>query len=116
AAREFVGRLRRRGRAARYPGVTMKMRVAVVLVALAAWPLPARAEHARIDLRVSRLDPATGQIKEEATASVDVEPPAGGRNPPLLIKVKAAEPLALQFIFTNTYPHAVIKDVTVRYF
>jgi hypothetical protein len=32
------------------------------------------------------------------------------------LKVKANDPLVLQFIFINTYPHGDIKDVTVKYF
>ena len=47
---------------------------------------------------------------------MDREPPAGGRNERPLAKVKAGEPLALQFFLTNTYPHGVKKDVTVRYY
>ncbi len=94
----------------------MRPACVLALLALAAWPLTARAEHADIDLRVIRVDAANGQDKEEAQASADREPPAGGRNPRPLLKVKVNEPLVLQFVFTNTYPHGVKKDVTVRYF
>jgi hypothetical protein len=90
--------------------------VAITLLALAAWPLAARAEHANIDLRVIRLDPNTGASADETTAYADTEPPLGGILPRPLAKVKVNEPLALQFILTNTYPHGENKDVTVRYF
>ncbi len=86
------------------------------LAVLTAWPLAVRAEHADIDLRAIRVDPATGQDKEEVHASADREPPQGGRNPRPLLKVKVNEPLVLQFLFVNTYPHGEKKDVTVRYF
>ncbi len=76
----------------------------------------ARAEHARIDLRVSQRDAATGTMKDQATASMDVEPPLGGINNRPLAKVRAREPLVVQFFFTNTYPHATIKRARVRYF
>lgn len=67
------------------------------------------AEHASIDLRVSRPG-------EEVAAGADVEPPAGGWNEPPVLTVKVNEPLVLQFIFTNTYPHKVVEDVRVRYY
>jgi len=79
-------------------------------------PCIASAEHATINLRVFRVDPATGQSTEEVAAIADQEPPAGGVQPRPLIKVKAREPLVFQFILVNTYPHGINKDVTVRYF
>jgi hypothetical protein len=83
---------------------------------LILWQVPARAEHADIDLRVFHYDPATGMLKGESSAHADEDPPAGGVNPRPLLKVKANEPLVLQFVFINTYPHGDIKDVTVKYF
>jgi len=71
-----------------------------------------RAEHANIDLRVIRQ----GEQREEVTAGADEDPPAGGENTPPVIKVKVNEPLVLQFILTNTYPHKVIEQVHVRYY
>jgi hypothetical protein len=68
-----------------------------------------RAEHARIDLSVSRKG-------KEVTASADREPPAGGRNEPPVLKVTVNEPLVFQFFLTNTYPHGVIEHVRVRYY
>jgi hypothetical protein len=94
----------------------MKWSYLLALGALTLWPLPARSEHARIDLRVIRLDVKTGQNRDEISASADTEPPLGGLNPRPLFKAKVAEPLALQFLLTNTYPHGVKKDVTVRFF
>src|SRR5712691_8214408 len=88
----------------------------LALLIVVGWPLAAGAEHANIDLRVLRLDPESGKSVGEAKASADEEPPAGGVNPRPLLKVKADEPLALQFILTNTYPHGNLKDVAVRYF
>jgi hypothetical protein len=76
----------------------------------------AYAEHASIDLRVYRYDLASGSIKDQAHASMDSDPPVGGLNPRPLLRVKAKEPLVLQFFYTNTYPHAEVKDVTIRYF
>jgi hypothetical protein len=47
---------------------------------------------------------------------MDHDPPEGGSNPRPLLKVKAGDPLVLQFFFTNTYPHKDLKDATIRYF
>ncbi|HBI42835.1 MAG TPA: hypothetical protein DDY78_08245 [Planctomycetales bacterium] len=85
-------------------------------LALAALPFSARAEHARIDLKLIHIDSNTGADGDSVSAAADQEPPQGGFNERPILKVKAGEPLALQFVFTNTYPHGVIKDATVRYY
>lgn len=92
------------------------MRLSWLLVCLipVAWPLSVRAEHAEIDLKLIRLASDKGAEEEVATAHMDTEPPLGGRNPRPLGEVKVGEALALQFFLTNTYPHGVKKDVTVR--
>jgi hypothetical protein len=93
----------------------MKLSFVFALSALAAWPVCAQAEHATIDLRVIRLKTAD-QGQTEVHASADTEPPVGGNTPRPLFKVKAKEPLVLQFVLTNNYPHGIRKGVTVRYF
>ena len=85
-------------------------------LALAVLPLSARAEHARIDLKLIRIDADSGADGDSVSAAADQEPPPGGFNERPILKVKAGEPLALQFVLTNTYPHGVIKDATVRYY
>lgn len=92
------------------------MKGTVLVFTLAACVASVRAEHANITLRLLRLDPATSQNKDEATAQADQEPPLGGVIPRKVLTAKAHERLILQFIFVNTYPHGVNKDVTVRYF
>jgi hypothetical protein len=94
----------------------MKRLCLVVCLALAVWPLAAQAEHARIDLKLLRINKPSGPGEEVASAGADTEPPTGGRNRRPLATVKAGEELALQFILINTYPHGVKKDVTVRYY
>jgi hypothetical protein len=76
----------------------------------------ARAEHASIDLRITDHEPGTGRIKGQASAHADEEPPPGGVNARPVLKVKAKDPLDLQFFYTNTYPHGDVADVTIRYF
>lgn len=85
------------------------------LTLFAALPLLSWAEHADIVLKVFRIDPDTGLTKDESIAYSDQEPPSGGVKMRPLFKVKANDPLVLQFILINTYPHGVNKDVTVRY-
>jgi hypothetical protein len=94
----------------------MKLRIFWVLLALGSWYLPARAEHATIDLRVFHYDPATKTIKGQESAHADEDPPAGGVNPRPLLKVKANESLVLQFFFTNTYPHGNLDNASIRYY
>src|SRR4051812_4104860 len=94
----------------------MKLTYLMACLALAAWPLSSRAEHAEIDLKLIHLDPVRGVERETVTATADQEPPAGGRHERPLATVRAGEPLAQEFFLTNTYPHGVKKDVTVRYY
>jgi hypothetical protein len=91
----------------------------LLVLAVVAWtcgPLVARAEHATITLSVFRSRPDTGVSEEAVSAGADQEPPAGGRQQRPVLNVKVNEPLALQFIFINDYPHGVRKDVTIRIF
>ena len=67
------------------------------------------AEHSAINLRV--IGP-----KDQQESFADEEPPAGGVNPRPRFTVHAGDPLVLQFILTNVYPHEVIKNVSVRYY
>jgi hypothetical protein len=94
----------------------MKRYAAAALLLLFAWAVTAHGEHAYITLKVLRVDPTTGNMSEEVSASADQEPPAGGVMPRPLLKVKAGEPLVLQFVYTNAYPHGLTKDVRIRYF
>lgn len=82
-----------------------------VLLLLAFFSIPVRAEHARIDLVLLRPDGARLE-----TAIADQEPPAGGVNPRPLATVKSGEPLVIQFLLDNLYPHGVVKNVKVRYY
>ncbi|HLJ97828.1 MAG TPA: hypothetical protein VKU02_31995 [Gemmataceae bacterium] len=94
----------------------MAVRWTLVLLAWSYLAIPIQAEHADIDLLILHLDSVTGVPTEEGRSSVDREPPAGGLRPRPVIPVKANDPLALQFVLINTYPHGEKKDVTVRYF
>lgn len=91
------------------PPTHAAMIVGLMLAVMFAATPTLKAEHAKIDLQVS------GQGKK-ATASADRTPPVGGLNNPPVLKVAIKEPLVLQFILTNKYPHGVLEHVTVRYY
>lgn len=95
------------GRHPRLRGTVYRLPAAAAVVVLLA--APARAEHAVIDLRLVGPD-------GEASANSDQEPPTGGVNEPPVLEVKPGDPLVMQFILTNVYPHGDVKKVTVRYY
>ncbi len=74
-----------------------------------ASPSATRAEHARISLDVSA---SGGQV----TASVDQTPPEHGKNPRPVIKARAGEPIKVQFLLTNVYPHKTLENVVVHFY
>jgi hypothetical protein len=75
---------------------------------LGAWS-PARAEHAKINLEVSAPH---GQ----QTAFVDQTPPESGKNPRPVLKAKVGEPIKVQYVLTNVYPHKTLENVVVHFF
>ena len=83
--------------------------LALAICVIAANPAPTRAEHAKINLDVS----ASG---EQVTAFVDQTPPDHGKNPRPVIKVKAGEPIKIQWMFINIYPNKTLENVVVHFF
>jgi hypothetical protein len=69
----------------------------------------ARGEHAKIELTVR----ARGA---QETAHMDQTPPDSGKNPRPVVKAKAGEPIKVQWLFTNIYPHKTIKDVVLHFY
>lgn len=84
------------------------MRRAVALLAL-LWVLPARAEHAKINLDVV----AKGS---QETAYVDQTPPDSGKNPRPVVRARAGEPVKVQYLLTNVYPHKTLENVVVHFY
>ena len=87
----------------------VSLSVAFGLGVVLAFESPARAEHAKITLDVSS---AAGQ----KTAYVDQTPPASGKNPRPVVRAKAGEPVKIQFVLTNVYPHKTLENVVVHFF
>ena len=70
---------------------------------------PARAEHAKINLEV-----AAGGTN--VAAFVDQTPPDWGKNPRPVIRAKVNEPIKIQYLLTNVYPHKTLENVVVHFF
>jgi hypothetical protein len=86
------------------------MRAPTGLALLLALAVPARAEHAKIDLDVVV---AGG---EQATAHVDQTPPESGKNPRPVVHARAGQAVRIQWILTNVYPNKTLDDVVVHFF
>jgi hypothetical protein len=69
----------------------------------------ARAEHAKIQLEVATP-------RDQVTAFVDQTPPEWGKNPRPVLKAKTNEPIRIQCILTNVYPHKTLENVVVHFF
>jgi hypothetical protein len=80
--------------------------VIVLALAMTSW---ARAEHAKINLDVS-----TG--RDNVSAFVDQTPPEWGKNPRPVIKAIVNEPVRVQYLLTNVYPHKTLENVVVHFF
>jgi hypothetical protein len=68
-----------------------------------------RAEHAKINLEVTT---SRGNV----AASVDQTPPDWGKNPRPVLKAKVNEPIRIQVLLTNVYPHKTLENVVVHFY
>jgi hypothetical protein len=69
----------------------------------------ARAEHAKINLEVSTA-------RENVAAFVDQTPPDSGKNPRPVLKAKVNEPIRINCVLTNVYPHKTLENVVVHFY
>jgi hypothetical protein len=69
----------------------------------------ARAEHAKITLEVATP-------RKSVSAFVDQTPPDWGKNPRPVLKAKVNEPLRIQCLITNVYPHKTLENVVVHFY
>ena len=67
------------------------------------------AEHAKINLEVT-----VG--RETVTAHVDQTPPDSGKNPRPVLKAKVNEPIRINYLLTNVYPHKTLENVVVHFY
>jgi hypothetical protein len=77
--------------------------------AIAANPAPIRAEHAKINLEVNGAG-------EQVAATVDQTPPESGKNPRPVLKVKAGQPIKIQWSLVNVYPNKTLENVVVHFY
>jgi hypothetical protein len=68
-----------------------------------------RAEHAKIELEVATP-------RDQVTAYVDQTPPEWGKNPRPVLKARTKEPIRIQFLLTNVYPHKTLENAVVHFF
>ncbi len=79
------------------------------LVIFLALALEALAEHAKINLEVT-----VG--RETTTAHVDQTPPDSGKNPRPVVKAKVNQPIKINYLLTNIYPHKTLENVVVHFY
>lgn len=87
----------------------MLRRILVTVTLLFGMSTSVHAEHAKINLDV--VVPG-----DQQTAFVDQTPPESGKNPRPVIKAKVGDPIKVQWLFTNTYPHKTLANVVVHFF
>jgi hypothetical protein len=68
-----------------------------------------RAEHAKINLEVATA-------RDQVTAFVDQTPPEWGKNPRPVLRAKVNEPIRINYLLTNVYPHKTLENVVVHFF
>ena len=73
-------------------------------------PSAARGEHFDIKLTAT----APGGASKEAFA--DQSPPIGGLNPRPVLRAKAGDTIAFQFMMTNVYAHESARDAGIRFY
>lgn len=87
----------------------MKHSIAAIMIVAATAGVSARAEHAKVELKVSAGS-------EQVTAFVDQTPPPVGKSTRPVIEVKAGEPIRVEWYFQNVYPNKTIENVVVHFY
>lgn len=87
----------------------MSRRSAQAILAVVLMAGMARAEHARVTLEV--VVPGGQQ-----TAHVDQTPPESGKKPRPVARARVGEPIRIQWVLTNVYPHKTLENVVVHFF
>ncbi len=89
----------------------MKFTIAlsIGLVTAITWARTTHAEHAKTQLEVS-------SPREQVVAYVDQTPPDWGKNVRPVLKARVGEPIKIQCVLTNVYPHKTLENVVVHFF
>ncbi len=56
------------------------------------------------------------RLDEQVSAFVDQTPPESGKNPRPVLKAKVLEPIRINYLLTNVYPHKTLENVVVHFF
>ncbi len=73
-------------------------------------PYRVLAEHFNIELRASGIDGAT------VRALADHSPPEEGINPRPVLRAHVGDPITVQFMMTNVFPHRTINNAEIHYY
>jgi len=84
--------------------------IRVVSLLLALRPSVARAEH--FDIKLT----ATAPDNSSKEAFADQTPPVGGLNPRPVLRAKAGDTIAFQFMMTNVYAHESARNAGIRFY
>lgn len=87
----------------------MTRTIALALCGMMWAGVAARAEHAKINLDVAGP-------KEQKTAYMDQTPPDWGKNPRPVVHAKVNDPIKIQWMFTNVYPHKTLENVVIHFY
>ncbi|MEO8050428.1 MAG: hypothetical protein ABI833_08455 [Acidobacteriota bacterium] len=86
------------------------MRLAIIAGSLMLLPYAARAEH--FDIKLT----ATAPDNTSTEAFADQSPPVGGLNPRPVLRARAGDTIAFQFIMTNVYAHESARNAGIRFY
>jgi hypothetical protein len=87
----------------------MKRAIALMMASVGLTALPAHAEHAKINLQVA-------SPRDQQAAFVDQTPPDWGKNPRPVVRARVGDPIRVEWVLTNVYPHKTLEDVVVHFF
>ena len=87
----------------------MKRAIALMMASVGLTALPAHAEHAKINLQVA-------SPSDQQAAFVDQTPPDWGENPRPVVRARVGDPIRVEWVLTNSYPHKTLEDVVVHFF
>jgi len=81
-----------------------------IVTVLSNWgTVTLHAEHAKINLEVSTPN-------DQVAAYVDQPPPDSGKNPRPVLKSRVGEPIRINWLLTNVYPHKTLENVVVHFY
>ncbi|MBV8384856.1 MAG: hypothetical protein JO355_05865 [Planctomycetaceae bacterium] len=87
----------------------MKRAIALMTASVGLTALPAHAEHAKINLQVA-------SPRDQQASFADQTPPDWGKNSRPVVRARVGDPIRVEWVLTNGYPHKTLEDVVVHFF